>query len=150
MSFRELKLRSRIRTRQAEITELIDYQQFCGIPGVSAEHDAGGEPFARITVTELRDRRLDGWTPFVLDVRKPHEAEIASVPFVDRLEPHETVARIAGELPTDRDIVVMCKSGGRSARAAAALVELGFSRVHNVEGGINAWAREIDGTVPLY
>ena len=69
---------------------------------------------------------------------------------VDRLEPHETVKNIAAELPRDREIVVSCKSGGRSAKAAAALAELGFDKLYNLEGGVTAWAKEIDPSLPTY
>jgi rhodanese-related sulfurtransferase len=86
----------------------------------------------------------------VLDVRKPFEADIARLAFADRLEPHETVANIAAELPRDRDIVIHCKLGGRSAKACEALAALGFTRLYNVEGGITAWAQQIDPTLPTY
>ncbi|MEQ1505676.1 MAG: molybdopterin-synthase adenylyltransferase MoeB [Myxococcota bacterium] len=150
LTFRELKLR-RDPNRQP-ITALIDYDQFCGVPQalLAAQAAAATSPVTRITVRELADRRAAGWRPFVLDVRKPHEAEIVSLPFVDRLEPHETVGGIAGELPRDRDILVSCKSGARSAKAAQALVERGFTRVFDLDGGVLAWAREIDPTLPTY
>jgi len=148
MRFRELKLR---RDPNAEpITELIDYQQFCGFP---AQPEAPvAEPFQRIDVHTFKRRLDEGWRPYVLDVRKPHEAEIVRLPFADRLEPHETVARIAHELPRDRDIVVQCKSGGRSAMAAAALAEAGVdpARLFNLDGGITAWAKQIDPSMPTY
>ncbi|MEZ4239611.1 MAG: molybdopterin-synthase adenylyltransferase MoeB [Myxococcota bacterium] len=149
MTFRELKLR-RDPNRQP-ITELIDYQQFCGLPSVGAAPEpVAAEGFERIGVKQLKQRWDEGWRPYVLDVRKPHEAEIVSLPFVDRLEPHETVGRIADELPRDRDIVVACKSGGRSAKAAAVLAEHGFTRLFNLEGGVLAWAGEIDPSLPTY
>jgi adenylyltransferase/sulfurtransferase len=146
LTFRELKLR-RDPNRQP-ITELIDYVQFCGVPG--AQHDEPVAAYQKLTVRELDARRREGWRPFVLDVRKPHEAEIVSLPFVDRLEPHETVARIASELPRDRDLVISCKSGARSAKAAETLASLGFDRLYNLEGGVLAWAKEIDPSLPTY
>jgi molybdopterin/thiamine biosynthesis adenylyltransferase/rhodanese-related sulfurtransferase len=147
MRFRELKLR---RDPQAlPITELIDYEQFCGVPQPTEEVPVS-EPFARLSVTELKARLDGGWTPYVLDVRKPFEADIARLAFADRLEPHETVANIAAELPRDRDIVIHCKLGGRSAKACEALAALGFTRLYNVEGGITAWAQQIDPTLPTY
>ena len=91
-----------------------------------------------------------GWRPFVLDVRKPHEVDIVSFAFRDLLHPHETVAQIADQLPRDRDIVVHCKMGGRSAAAAATLASLGFTRVFNMEGGITGWAQQIDPSLPTY
>jgi adenylyltransferase/sulfurtransferase len=149
MRFRELKLRKD--PNLAPITELIDYQQFCGLSRESeATSENRDEPFGRISVHEFALRREKGWRPFVLDVRKPHEAEIAVLGFADLLQPHEQVAAVVDRLPRDRDIVIHCKSGGRSAQAAQRLAELGFSRLHNLEGGLNAWAKEIDGSIARY
>jgi adenylyltransferase/sulfurtransferase len=148
LTFRELKLRRD--PNRKPITQLIDYQQFCGIHPPA--ETAPAEGFRRITARELAQRREAGWRPFVLDVRKPHEAEIVSLPFVDRLEPHESVDRIAGELPRDRDIVVSCKSGARSAKALATLAGLGFDadRLFNLDGGVLGWADAIDPSLPKY
>jgi adenylyltransferase/sulfurtransferase len=146
MRFRELRLRRD--PHRAQVTELIDYEQFCGVTGPGHTHAPEG--FTRITARELHERRAAGWRPYVLDVRKPHEAEIVSLPFTDRLEPHETVARIAGELPRDRDIVVSCKSGTRSVRAAETLAALGFRRLFHLDDGIVGWARDVDPTLPTY
>nr|MBX2796706.1 ThiF family adenylyltransferase [Myxococcales bacterium] len=148
MRFRELKLRRD--PNRAPITELIDYEQFCGIPGMEHAEQPAAEPFERIDVVSFKKRWDEGWRPYVLDVRKPHEAEIVSLPMVDRLHPHETVAQIAGELPTDRDIVVSCKSGGRSAKAAKALADAGLARLINLDGGVLAWARDVDTSLPTY
>lgn len=147
MRFRELKLRRDPNAKP--ITELIDYEQFCGILP-PADADPSGEGFARLSVSEIKERLDSGWKPYVLDVRKPFEADIVRLDFADRLEPHESVASIASELPTDRDIVIHCKMGGRSATAAKALAELGFTRLFNMEGGITAWATEIDDDMPTY
>lgn len=149
MRFRELKLR---RDPEAKpITELIDYEFFCGVKlDDPVEEVPMSEPFQRLTVTEIKKKLDDGWQPYVLDVRKPHEAEIVKLAFADRLQPHETVAEIAAELPKDRDILIHCKMGGRSAAAAATLASLGFTRVTNMEGGITAWAQQIDTKLPTY
>ena len=101
------------------------------------------EPFQRIDVHELKKRLDDGWTPFVLDVRSQAEADEVSLDFVDRLEPHTSVLNIASELPTDRPIVVHCRSGGRSAMACGALASAGFTDLYNLEGGITAWTSQI-------
>ncbi len=151
MRFRELKLRRDPEARP--ITELIDYVQFCGVP--ANDHDTDqteSDVFQRIDVKTAKTRLDEGWAPYVLDVRKPNEAAIARLSFADRLEPHETVGNIAGELPRDRDILVHCKMGGRSAKACAALIAAGFdpARVHNLEGGITGWAKEIDPSLPVY
>jgi len=150
MTFRTLKLR---RDPSAKpITELIDYQQFCGVVSIDEGADAAVEErFSRAGAVQVKSRLDDGWKPFVLDVRKPHEAEIASLDFVDLLRAHEAV--VAGHLegiPTDRPILVHCKSGGRSAKAAKALVDAGYEDVTNLEGGINGWAKVIDPALPQY
>jgi molybdopterin/thiamine biosynthesis adenylyltransferase/rhodanese-related sulfurtransferase len=151
MRFRELKLRRDPNAKP--ITELIDYEQFCGVPGVEhspKEEVPAAEPFQRIGVKDFKQRWDEGWRPYVLDVRKPHEAQIANLPMHDRLQPHEQIAAIAGELPRDRDIVLFCRSGGRSAKAAEALHGLGFDRLWNLEGGTLAWSDQIDPSVPKY
>lgn len=148
MEFRELKLRKNPDAKP--ITELIDYQQFCGFPQASEAPAAGEERFNRLGVAEAKERLDSGWKPFVLDVRKAHEADIVKLDFADRLEPHETVLDIATELPRDRDILVHCKMGGRSAKACEALSAAGFERIYNLEGGITGWAREIDPSLPTY
>ena len=106
--------------------------------------------FTQISVEELKQRRDAGWTPFVLDTRWEHEAQIASLPFVDKLHPHDEVVHILSELPTDQDIVVTCRSGGRSARVCQLLMQRGFTRVFNLEGGILAWSARIDPSIPQY
>ncbi|MCA9572310.1 MAG: ThiF family adenylyltransferase, partial [Myxococcales bacterium] len=148
MSFREFKLRKHPDT--PPITELIDYEFFCGFSGEEQEVAvAADEPFARLTVRQIKDKLDAGWAPYVLDVRKPHEAEIVRLSFADRLQPHEDVAAIVDELPKDREILVHCKMGGRSAAAAEVLAARGF-KVTNMEGGITAWAKEIDPSLPTY
>ncbi|MEZ4319881.1 MAG: rhodanese-like domain-containing protein [Myxococcota bacterium] len=107
-------------------------------------------PYVPIDVHEFKKRRDAGWNPYVLDVRGQSEADVSSFDFVDRLEPHTSVTRIAAELPRDRDILVHCRSGGRSAMACMALAQLGFLNLFNLEGGINAWAAEIDPSLPVY
>lgn len=152
MRFRELKLR--VDPNAKPITELIDYQQFCGVATIdegAAAASSEPEGFARQSVTEVKSRLDAGWQPFVLDVRKPHEAEIVRFDWADLLRPHEKI--LAGELagiPTDRPVLVHCKMGGRSAKAAKALVAAGFTDVTNLEGGITGWAKEVDPSLPIY
>lgn len=158
MSFRELKLR---RDPDAKpITELIDYEQFCGMPANDHETEEGdmlGKLFGKkkyhsIGVSEAKAKLDDGWKPFVLDVRKPHEADIVKLSFVDRIHPHETVASIVSELPESGDILVHCKMGGRSAMAIASLISAGVdpSRLYNLDGGITGWAQQVDPSLPTY
>jgi len=150
MRFRELKLRKDPDARP--ITGLIDYHQFCGVPrpGTAASAE-GPEGFARLSPAAVAERRAAGWAPLVVDVRKPHEWDIVKIGFADLFIPHEDVlANGLPGVPKDRPVLVHCKSGARSAKAAAALVAAGFSEVTNLEGGILGWAREIDPSLPTY
>jgi len=144
MQFREFKLRPDPDAKP--ITALIDYQQFCGIFPEEEKVDS----FDRISVQEASLRMKEGWEPFVLDVRGATEAEIVSLDFVDLRQPHTQVTEIAAKLPKNRDILVHCKMGGRSAKACAALADLGYTRLYNLEGGIVGWAKEIDTQLPTY
>jgi adenylyltransferase/sulfurtransferase len=150
MNFQQLKLRKNpdcvICSDGAPQTELIDYVQFCGAPS----HEAS-EPqrFEELSVQDIAKRREQGWKPFVLDVRKQAEAEIVSLG-ADSLIPHEEVGERLAEIPRDRDILVHCKMGGRSAKAAQVLGRAGYEGVFNMTGGITAWATEIDTDLPTY
>lgn len=150
MRFRELRVRKD--PDCPKIDRLIDYLQFCGVPhaGEGAAAEPVNEGFSRMSVAEIKAKLDAGWSPYILDVRKPFEAEIVQLKGSDRLIPHEEVGAHAGELPRDRELLVYCKGGVRSAKAAAALVEAGFTRVISMEGGITAWAREIDPSLPTY
>jgi len=157
MGFRELRLRRNpacaICGDSPTVTELVDYQQFCGVPGRGdheADADSGADPgFASLTVSEIKNKLDAGWDPFILDVRKPHEADIVRLDF-DALIPQEDLGKRLQELPRDREILVHCKMGGRSAKAAMVLVAADFDGVHNMVGGINAWAQQIDPNLPTY
>jgi adenylyltransferase/sulfurtransferase len=152
MQFRELKLRKDPGLQP--ITELVDYQQFCGMPANDQQPDlpAADEPFQRLDVLAAKARLDGGWSPYVLDVRRSAEAEIVRFEWADRLQPHGDIAAIAGELPRDRDILVHCKKGGRSAKACAALAAQGFApeRLFNLDGGIVGWAEHIEPSMPTY
>jgi adenylyltransferase/sulfurtransferase len=152
MKFRELKLRKD--PTSPRIEKLIDYDQFCGIPGREPAHREEApvmeaKTFNRMSVREAADRLAKGWKPFVLDVRGASEAAIVKLSFMDALIPHTEVGQRLAEIPKDREILVHCKLGGRSSQAAAVLAENGY-RVTNLEGGITAWAREIDPSLPTY
>jgi len=149
MSFRELKLRKNPDCpacgTHPTMTQLIDYNQFCGVgkseTGVPAT-------MADMTVEELK-RRLDaGDNLFVLDVREPHEYQIANIG--GHLIPLNDLPKRIGELDRSREIVVHCKLGGRSAKAVDFLRQSGFTNVHNLGGGISAWAERVDPKVPKY
>jgi adenylyltransferase/sulfurtransferase len=137
-------------------TELIDYEAFCGLPsgdgasGTAQTDDTDMSDTPEISVQALKKRRDDGDGPFVLDVREPHEAEIASIG-ADRLIPLDQLEDRLDELDDVRDeeIVVHCRSGGRSAEAVETLRAKGFD-AKNLAGGVLAWSDEVDDSVPKY
>jgi molybdopterin/thiamine biosynthesis adenylyltransferase/rhodanese-related sulfurtransferase len=130
-------------------TELLaDYEDFCG--GVSAEA-AEAAVDSTITAIELRDWQAAGREIFLVDVREPAEYEIVRIPG-SRLIPKGDIlsgAALAG-LPQDKQIVLHCKSGVRSAEALAALKAAGFKNSVHVQGGVLAWARQVDPSLPTY
>ena len=102
-----------------------------------------------MTVQELKELRDAGDDHFLLDVREPHEQAICSIDGAFLIPLGELENRI-DELPQGRRILVHCKGGVRSAKAVGKLRERGFDDVWNITGGILAWAREIDPTIPEY
>ncbi len=151
MQFRELKLRKNpdcpVCGNNPTVTELIDYQQFCGIaPEQKAANMRNGIP--QMSVQELKQRLDKGDDLFILDVREPFEYQIAQMG--GQLIPLNQLPARIGELNPDREIVVQCKSGGRSQMAAEFLAKNGFQKVHNLTGGIIAWSSEIDPSVRKY
>src|SRR5690606_30214491 len=126
-------------------TELIDYAVFCGVApaGASAAEGEAGRsgPVETLDAAELA-RRLDADpAPFLLDVRQPWEWSVGNLAERGaRLVPLDELEERLAEVPRDRPVVVYCKSGGRSARAAALLVERGYGPVAHLEGGLTAWA----------
>jgi adenylyltransferase/sulfurtransferase len=149
MRFRELKLRKNpdcpVCGTHPTVTELIDYNQFCGIRG---EEAAAPTSMSDISVEDLKKRLDKGDDLFVLDVREPHEYQICNLG--GYLIPLNDLPKRVSELDSSREIVVHCKMGGRSAKAADFLRQSGFTKVHNLTGGINAWAERIDPKVPKY
>jgi sulfur-carrier protein adenylyltransferase/sulfurtransferase len=152
MRFRELKLRKNpecpVCGAHPTVTQLIDYQQFCGIVPAAKEEIAVKNGVPQITVSELK-RRIDaGEDLFILDVREPFEYQIANIG--GKLIPQGEVPQRLAEIDRDREIIVQCKSGGRSQRIAEFLKQSGYPDVVNLAGGILAWSSEIDSTVPKY
>ncbi len=147
ISFREFKLQPNPDT--PEITELIDYQQFCGIP-TADESTKTVEPFERISAIDVNTKLDGGWSPIWIDVRKPHELEIVSLDRVDLIKAHEAVLELLPDIEKGRDVLVMCKAGGRSAKACRALAEAGIENLYNLEGGITAWATDVNPNLPTY
>ncbi|HEX9051424.1 MAG TPA: molybdopterin-synthase adenylyltransferase MoeB [Anaeromyxobacter sp.] len=148
MEFRTVRLRRNPRCPACgthEIRALIDYQQFCGIRGEEA--DLAGIP--AMTVAELDARRRAGADLDLVDVREPHEWDIARIEGA-RLAPLSRFAEALRTFDGARDVVLYCKSGVRSARAVRQLQDAGFRRVWNLQGGILRWSEEIDPAVPRY
>jgi len=131
-----------------EVTQLIDYEAFCGVPGHDHEEGSVGGGWD-IEVRELAARLARGERIHLLDVREPHELQISRLEGAHLIPLGQLAARLH-ELDSADEMVVFCKSGSRSARALELLVSAGFRKVKNLKGGINAWAREIDPALPIY
>jgi molybdopterin/thiamine biosynthesis adenylyltransferase/rhodanese-related sulfurtransferase len=152
MRFREFKIRRDpncpICGANPTIHELIDYDQFCGIPQADAEAEKEMD-VPTITARDLK-AKMERQEPFVLvDVREPYEYAICRIPGSKLIPVGELPARLS-ELDTADEIVLQCKGGSRSARALHILQEAGFRKLANLQGGITAWADQVDPTVPKY
>ena len=151
MRFRELKLRRDpecpICGDHPTIHALIDYDQFCGVVPAQAQPTAGGLP--AVTVEELKAKLDRGDGVVVLDVREPNEYQICRIAGSTLIPLGELASRTA-ELDRDRELIVHCKMGGRSAKAVALLQERGFTRVRNLTGGILAWIDRVDPSQSKY
>ncbi|WP_414528650.1 molybdopterin-synthase adenylyltransferase MoeB [Nodularia chucula] len=152
MKFRELKLRPN--PIRPVIEKLIDYEQFCGIPQAQAEEAKQQMEISEMTVKELKELLDSGAKDFVLlDVRNPHEYEIAKIPGsvlipLPDIENGDGVAKVK-EILNGHRLIAHCKLGGRSAKALGILKAAGIEGT-NVKGGINAWSKEVDPSVPEY
>jgi molybdopterin/thiamine biosynthesis adenylyltransferase/rhodanese-related sulfurtransferase/molybdopterin converting factor small subunit len=152
MKFREFKLRKDPKCpvcgEEPTVKELIDYEQFCGI---TSQHAAPPEPkLEEITATELNARRLRGDRMQIIDVREPHEFDIAKIPGTKLIPLNHVVTRM-NEIDPEVETIVHCKGGVRSAKAIQALKRAGFSgRLINLKGGITAWSEDVDPRVAKY
>lgn len=156
------------------IEGLIDYQGFCAgskavaaKPSSSNEESSGGRTmdeaesdtttatskgptFHSIGPQEALDKMVNGWNPWVLDVRLQTEHEIVALPFTDRVAPHRTVR--VKDIPAEGDVLVYCKAGVRGKKACNRLMENGVdpTRLYNLEGGIMKWQADVDPSMPRY
>ncbi len=161
MKFRELKLRKDpdcpVCGTHPTVTKLIDYEEFCGMrPSVEAEAVAAAEAAGataasatEITAVELKQRMDRGDKLTIVDVREPNEYQINRIAG-SQLIPLGEIPRRYAELEQDDEIVVHCKMGGRSAKAADYLRSVGFKRVLNLKGGILDWVDKVDPSQPKY
>jgi adenylyltransferase/sulfurtransferase len=152
-------LRMRVRTMQLrkdptcpacgtrEIQELIDYEEFCGVR--QAARTEAGNAVPELAPRDLAERLRAGDDLALIDVREPHEWEIARIDGA-QLIPLGTFAEALPVLDSTRDIVVHCRTGVRSAKAVRQLQAAGFTRVWNLAGGIARWSEDVDPTVPKY
>jgi sulfur-carrier protein adenylyltransferase/sulfurtransferase len=152
MKFRELKLRPN--PERPVIEKLIDYEMFCGIPQAKAEEERQQAEMAEMTVAELKKVIDSGAGDYVLlDVRNPNEYDIARIPGsvlvpLPDIENGQGVEKVRS-LVNGHRLIVHCKMGGRSAKAIGILKDAGIDGT-NVKGGIQAWSREVDTSVPEY
>jgi molybdopterin/thiamine biosynthesis adenylyltransferase/rhodanese-related sulfurtransferase len=150
MQFRQLKLRKNpecpICGDHPTISELVDYEAFCGTS--VREADSGDGSIPSISVRELRDRLDRGANLFILDVREPHEYQMVNLK--GHLIPLGELPKRINELDSSRDIVVHCHTGVRSATAVRFLRQMGFTKAVNLAGGIDRWAVEVDPKMVRY
>jgi adenylyltransferase/sulfurtransferase len=152
MKFREFKLRKDPKCpvcgENPTITKLIDYEEFCGV----APHQLppADPKLEEISATELNARRLRGDKLQIIDVREPHEFEIARIPGTKLIPLGHVVTRM-NVIDQNVETIVHCKGGVRSAKAIEALKRAGFTgRLVNLKGGISAWSEDVDPRVAKY
>jgi rhodanese-related sulfurtransferase len=152
MSYRTVRVRKDpecpVCGKNPTITELIDYEAFCGTVSEDAQRAASG---STITATELKAMLDDDEKIFLIDVREPNEYEIVSIPGSVLIPKDQFLNGNALELlPQDRRIVLHCKSGVRSAECLAVVKNAGFSDAVHVGGGVLAWVNQVDPSLPTY
>ena len=152
MSFDFIKLRKNpdcnVCSEKPEITELIDYEEFCGVPMNDHDEGSAGADWD-ITATELAELLKSDSPPRLIDVREPHELEISRLEQAELIPLGQLAGRLS-ELDSAEEIVMMCKGGTRSARGLELLLGAGFRKLKNLKGGINAWVEDVDPSMPLY
>ena len=152
-SFREVRLKRRpdcpVCGATPSIRTLQEAEGYCASPNSSVEAAESDPDSHSISVAELASRRKAGSAPLLLDVRLPQELAIVQLPGATHIPLHELPRRL-GELDASAEIAVMCHHGGRSAQAVNFLLQRGFRRPRNVDGGIDRYAREVDPSLPRY
>jgi molybdopterin/thiamine biosynthesis adenylyltransferase/rhodanese-related sulfurtransferase len=152
LSFQEVKLNKNPECKvcgvNPTVTELIDYEDFCGIPAHDHDEGSAGDKWD-ITVDDLSVKLDAGEKIKLIDVREPHEQQISNLDGSELIPLGQFAARLS-ELDSSEEIVIYCKSGTRSTRALEILASAGFEKVKNLKGGINSWAANIDPSLPIY
>jgi len=152
LSFQTVKLQKnsecKVCGEQPEITGLIDYEAFCGVPAHDHDEGSAGDEWD-ITASQLSTRLKENPGLRLIDVREPHEREISNLEGSDLIPLGQFAARL-NELDSAEELVIFCKAGTRSTRALEILVSAGFKKVKNLKGGINAWAIIVDPSLPIY
>jgi sulfur-carrier protein adenylyltransferase/sulfurtransferase len=150
MSFQTVQLRKNPKCKvcgtDPQIKHLIDYEAFCGVP-TRGTHVPEGIP--EITPLELAQSLQGGQAPLLLDVREEVESQVSCLPGAVIIPLGQLPTRLE-ELDHEDEVVVYCRTGVRSARAADILMRAGFQKVKNLRGGINAWARDVDPKMMTY
>jgi len=153
MKFRELKIRKDpdcpVCSANPTISELQDYDFFCGYGGEEESGEEAGAPPAQMTAVQLKEKLDSGKKITLLDVREPQEWDITHLPNAKLIPLGEIPSRV-NELDTVDDIVVYCHHGMRSAKAINFLKKMGFEKLTNLAGGIDAWAINNDREMPRY
>ncbi|HEY3979841.1 MAG TPA: adenylyltransferase/sulfurtransferase MoeZ [Streptosporangiaceae bacterium] len=152
MSYRTVRVRKDpecpICGKNPSITELIDYDAFCGAVSEDAQEAASGSTISATDLKAMLDRDDN---IFLIDVREPNEYEIVSIPGATLIPKDQFLTGAALErLPQDKRIVLHCKSGARSAEALAIVKNAGFSDAVHVGGGVLAWVNQVDPSLPTY
>jgi adenylyltransferase/sulfurtransferase len=131
-----------------EISHLIDYDKFCGVPGIF--HEANGrENNQEISAKDLLSLLKSDRQFLLIDVREPHELEISSIEGAKNIPLGEFAGHLT-ELDSSKEIVLFCRTGSRSRSAQKILLDAGFKKVKNLHGGINAWVQETNQRFPIY
>jgi len=152
MSYRSLNIKKDpdcpICGKNPTITELIDYDAFCGVVSADAQEAAAGSTITAAELKEMLDRKDD---IFLIDVREPNEYEIVSIPGSVLIPKEQFFNGSALErLPQDRRIILHCKSGARSAECLAVVKSAGFSDAVHLGGGVLSWVNTVDPSLPVY
>jgi len=146
MTYRTIKLRKD--PEATTVTELIDYEAFCGVVSDAAQQAAAG---STITAMELKEMIDSGKDFQLIDVREPVEWDIVRIPGATLIPKDRILSGDAlSELPQNKPIVLHCKSGARSAEALAAVKKAGFADATHLQGGVLAWAKQVDPSLPTY